>query len=176
MMAFDQLPMDKMEAWCQMPDAPKPDPEAKQIEEFQTKVREKFPKVTIEMGEPAAYVLVAALPYGPADKQHGIEPELTLLDKFDAGFAELLREARRVNGIVRKQWFIVTVWAKPEPKDDVRPFALGIGIATERGIARARALHSAEVRAQIFAESMFSTKVTQKPVPAAPAPASTTAS
>merc|ERR1711879_1108902 len=120
-------------------------------------VQQKFPKVTLEFPEPSAFVVVSAANLGTHDKSHGVEPELKVLDHFDAGFGELLQEARRVSGLVRKQWFVAIIWAKPEAKDDMKPFQLGVGLGTDRAMARARALHSAEQRAQILTESMLAT-------------------
>lgn len=167
--AFDQLPLEDLKAWCQMPDASvaKREVQPDDLERLtkQVQARNGCAKVTIELPEPTAFVLVAAMPWGPHEREHGADSELAILEKFDAGFAELLREARRVSGLVRKQWFIACVWAKPEPSVDKQPFTLGMGFATDLNIAKARAVYAAEVRANILTEAMFAKNTAQKPLP-----------
>lgn len=167
--AFDQLPLEDMKAWCQMPEASAAKREVvpEDLERLtkQVQARNGCAKVAIELPEPTAFVLVAAMPWGPHEREHGPDAELAILEKFDAGFAELLREARRVSGLVRKQWFIACVWAKPEPSTDKQPFVLGIGFATDRNLAKARAVYAAEVRASILTDSMFAKNPAQKPLP-----------
>lgn len=168
---LDALPVEDMKAWCQLPVAGGPPPGAKLegegtfLDKLTALVRRRCPKVTLEMPEPSAFVMVAALAFPNSEKNHGSDPELPVLDKFDAGFGELLREARRVSGLVRKQWFITVLWAKPETKEELRPFALGVGMATDRELSRVRAMHAAEVRAQILTEAMFKRAVPQKALP-----------
>merc|ERR1712139_697675 len=124
-------------------------------------VRGRLPRATVDLPEPTCFVLVTAFCWGPHEKAHGAEAELAMLEKFDSGFAELLREARRVMGLVRKQWFVAVVTVKPDVMDThLRPFDLGIGIATDAKVAKLRAVHAAEVRLQIMNDSMF-----QKHVP-----------
>merc|ERR1719253_2124521 len=122
-----------MKAWNQMPESKDklellPD----DLERLTKAVRAKCPRATVEMQEPTSFVLVGATPWGPHEKAHGAEAELAMLEKFDQGFAELLREARRVSGLVRKQWFSAVVTAKPDPTETNRPLTLGIGFATDR--------------------------------------------
>jgi hypothetical protein len=169
---LDLLPVADMKAWCQMPGKADPKPEGEpNLEKLTALVQKRCPQVTIELPEPTAYVLVASMAQSPFDsKTHGSDPDLTVLDRFDDGFSELLREARRVSGLVRKQWFIAVVIAKPEPKDDVKAFELGVGMATDRNVARHRALHAAEVRAEILTEAMFKKNVPLKSLPDAPGP------
>jgi len=152
--ALDHFQMDNMCSWCQMPskDA-KHDVGDGDVERLTSAVQRRCPKATVEMPEPAAFVLVAVVPWGPHDR-HQHDLALTILDKFDTGFAELLREARRVSGLVRKQWFFATVTAE---LDGSRPVVLGVGLATDRGVARARAVHAAEFRTTMLKESMFQT-------------------
>lgn len=168
---LDQLPIEDMKAWNQMPDNKDitlgADVNPENLERLTKAVRAKCPKATVELPEPTSFVLVAASPWGPHEKAHGAEAELAMLEKFDAGFAELLREARRVSGLVRKQWYVACVSAKPEAKDDVRPFDLGFGFATDRNLARVRAVHAAEVKAELLSDAMFNKNVPQKPIPTA---------
>merc|ERR1719343_1965923 len=88
--ALDQLPLDSPSAWCQMPEASvaKREVEPADLERLTSLVCQKFPKTTIQLPEPTAFVLVAAMPWGPNDKQEGVEVELATVEKFDAGFAE----------------------------------------------------------------------------------------
>merc|ERR1711957_758332 len=131
-----------MQAWNQLPDnKEKIEPSPDDLERLTKAVRGKCPRVTVEMLEPTSFVLVSAQSWGPHEKAHGAEAELAMLEKFDQGFAELLREARRVNGLVRKQWFVAEVMANPENKEGVRPISLGIGFATDRNLAKVRAVH-----------------------------------
>jgi len=167
--ALDQLPLEDMKGWCQMPQGgeKKRDVSQADIDKLTTLVRRRVPKTTIEVLDPTAFVLVGAAPWGPHG--HGAEPELAILDKFEDGFGELLREARRVSGMVRQQWFLAVVNAKPPQSDTKRPFTLGLGLATDAGLAKARALHAAEVRAQVLTDAMFAKSVPQKEIPASPA-------
>jgi len=178
--AIDQLPVERGEAWCLLPPSNFATfGEAADLEKVTAAVRQRFPKITLELPEPAVYLPVTAMPFSGTDRAHGLDPELGILDRFDTGFGETLKEARRVNGMVRKQWYIAVVWAKPDQADGTRPFMLGIGMATERSVSRVRALYAAEARAQILTEAMFSTKaVPQKQIPEKPlvaAPPSTPA-
>lgn len=176
--ALDQLPLDDMRAWCQMPDASdaKRAVEANDLQNLTTLVRRRCPKVvSVSLPEPAAFVLVAACPWGPHERAHGTDAELAVLERFDAGFAELLREARRVSGLVRKQWFVAVVWAYPEPNDNARPITLGIGLATDRDLAKARAVHAAEVRSHVVTEAMFAAPPAGPKVVGPPEPADTKA-
>merc|ERR1711988_308933 len=129
-----------MRAWNQMPDDRK-DLNPEDLERLTKAVRSHLPRATVDLPEPLSFVLVTAFSWGPHEKAHGAEAELAMLEKFDSGFAELLREARRVSGLVRKQWFVAIVTAKPEPQEDSKPFNLGFGFATDRNLARIRALH-----------------------------------
>lgn len=163
---FDVLPIEDMKAWCQMPETKKKlDLAPGDLENLTKNIRAKFPRVTVELPEPSAFVLVGAQSWGPHEKAHGAEAELAMLEKFDPGFAELLREARRVGGLVRKQWYVACVTAKPDAKDDLRPVNLGFGFATDLNLARVRAVHAAEVRTQILTDDMFKTNTPQKAVP-----------
>lgn len=165
---LDQLPVEDMKAWCQMPEnKDKVELLPDDVERLTKAVRGRCPRVTVELPEPSSFVLVAAQSWGPHEKAHGAEAELAMLEKFDSGFAELLREARRVQGLVRKQWFVSVVTAKPDPKEvDARPFSLGFGFATDRNLAKVRAVHAAEVRAQLLTDAMFNKNVPQKQPPA----------
>lgn len=162
--ALDQVPLEDMKAWSQMPDASnsKKEVDAADLERLTALVQKRVPKATVELPDPTAFVLVAAMPWGPNERAHGPDPELPLLDKFDPGFAELLKESRRVSGLVRKQWWVAIAWAKLESPEEKRPFSLGIGLAADRGLARVRAVHAAEVRAAILTESMFGKATPQK--------------
>jgi len=164
---FDQLPVEDMRSWSQLPEKQdKIDLAPEDMERLTKAVRFRCPRVTVEMSEPASFALTNAISWGPHEKTHGAEAELAMLEKFDQGFAELLREARRVQGLVRKQWYVAIVTAKPEPKDDMRPITLGFGFATDRNLARVRAVHAAEVRTQVLTDEMFKKDLPEKPVPA----------
>lgn len=171
---LDRMPTDKMDAWCQIPAEPteaadaggekKAEPDlAKLTEQMQKKVA----KVTIEMPESLPHVMVAAMSFGPNDGKHGADPELMVLDRFDAGFGELFKEARRVSGLVRKQWFVSTVWLKSESGGDgeAKTFPLGIGMATDNALAKKRALHSAEARTQNMSKRMINRAVQKAAAP-----------
>lgn len=164
---FDLLPMSDSRCWYQSPiGEEKRDVLPDDLERLVRSVRNTCPKATVEVPEPTSFVLVASQAWGPHDRKHGIDADLALLEKFDPGFAELMREARRVSGMVRKLWYHAVVWVKPEPgKDDQKPFAMGIGFATDRSLAKARALHAAEMRLPILTDAMFKKNVPEKPVP-----------
>lgn len=151
--SLESLPLEDMKAWCQIPDsaAAKQTIEPADIERLNALVQKRCPKVTVELPEPSALVLVTSMPWG----SNSGDADLSVLDRFDTGFSELMREAKRVNGLVRKQWFIAIVWAKPEPRDDAKSLKLGMGFATDANIAKARAVHAAEIRAQVLTEAMF---------------------
>jgi len=160
---LDTLPIEDMRAWYQLPEnKDKLDVAPDEVEKLTKAVRARCPRVTVELPEPTSFVLVGAQSWGPHEKAHGAEAELAMLEKFDQGFAELLREARRVSGLVRKQWFVAVVMAKPEAKDDVRPIPLGYGFATDRNLARVRAVHAASVRTEILSDAMFNKNPPQK--------------
>lgn len=163
---LDALPIEDMRAWGQLPDSKdKTEPLPEDVERLTKAVRSRCPRVTVEMPEPISFVLVSASSWGPHEKAHGAEAELAMLEKFDSGFAELLREARRVSGLVRKQWFSAVVTAKPDPTETNRPLTLGIGFATDRNLAKVRAIHAAEVKTQLLTDAMFNKDVPEKPVP-----------
>lgn len=88
-----------------------------------------------------------------------------MLDRFDAGFGELFKEARRVSGLVRKQWFVSTIWAKSDAGGDgeAKRFPLGIGLATDNALARKRAFQSAESRTQILSKRMLNKAMQKTP-------------
>merc|ERR1712076_256976 len=73
---LDQLPLERgMGAWCQLPpNLEKRDLMPDDLERVTKAVRTICPNATVEVPEPTSFVLV--------------------LEKFDPGFAELLREAR----------------------------------------------------------------------------------
>mmetsp|Transcript_71341 Transcript_71341/g.113058 ORF Transcript_71341/g.113058 Transcript_71341/m.113058 type:complete len:473 (-) Transcript_71341:165-1583(-) len=170
MRCLDQLPIKDICAWYHLPPAgEKRDMLPDDLERVTKAVRARYAKATVEVPEPTAFVLVEAVSPGPHEKAHGADADLALLENFDPGFAELLREARRVNGLVRKQWYQSILWVKPEPgKDNQRPFPLGIGFATDRNLARARAVYSAEMRLPILSDAMFDKNVKEKQVPKKP--------
>jgi len=170
MRCLDQLPLQDICAWYQLPLVDeKRDIMPNDLDRLTKSVRAKYPKATVEVPEPTSFVLVAAMSYGPHEKAHGADADLALLEKFDPGFAELMREARRVSGLVRKQWYHAILWVKPEAgKDHQRPFPLGIGFATDRNLARARAVYSAETRLPILSDAMFDKNVREKQVPRRP--------
>jgi len=153
--ALDQLPLDDLRSWFQLPERSdsKKEVDPKDLEQLTTLVSKRCPRVTVELPEPTSFVLVAAMPWGP-ERSHVSDPELAVLERFDAGFAELFKEAKRVSGLVRKQWFLAVVRAR-EVNEDGRSLTLGIGLATDKNFAKARAVHSAAIRAQIITESMF---------------------
>lgn len=155
---LDQLQTDDGKSWYQLP-APadaKKDVETADIEELGKVVKRRMPQIVVEMKEPEAFVLAASSPFGQNEKGQGTDAELDVLEKLDTGFGELLAEARRVSGLVRKQWWLATVVAKPsEMKDDSRPFTLGVGLATDKGIAKARAVHASGKRASVLTDKMF---------------------
>merc|ERR1719221_532184 len=135
--ALDPLPLEDMRAWCQMPEASqaKREVDAADLEQLTALVARKCPKVSLELPEPTTCVLVASIPWGPHERAHGQDPDLAVLEKFDAGFAELLKEARRVSGLVRKQWYLAVVWARVQSNGDASRFALGTGLATDRHLS-----------------------------------------
>eukprot|EP00929_Paragymnodinium_shiwhaense_P021395 TRINITY_DN13964_c0_g1_i1.p1 TRINITY_DN13964_c0_g1~~TRINITY_DN13964_c0_g1_i1.p1 ORF type:complete len:498 (-),score=97.79 TRINITY_DN13964_c0_g1_i1:103-1596(-) len=161
-LSINQLPLEEgMKAWCQLPPADYKAPEDG-LEKLTEAAQEKVPGVTLEIGEQQAFVVVTASAFA---EKTGSELELPILDKFDAGFGDLLKEARRVSGLVRKQWFISIIWAKPELADDVRPFPLGMGLAADKAVARQRAIFSAETRVAILKDSWFKKDVPEKKLP-----------
>lgn len=168
---IDQLPLQDLSAWYQLPPPgnEKGDIVPDDLERLTKAVRSRYSKATVEVPEPMSFVLVESLASGPHQKAHGADADLSLLERYDPGFAELLREARRVSGLVRKQWYHAILWVKPEPgKDNQRPFPLGIGFATDRNLARARAVYSAETRLPILTDAMFEKTVREKQVPKKP--------
>lgn len=169
--ALDQLPLDDLRSWFQLPERSntKHDVDPKDLEQLTTLVSKRCPRVTVELPEPTSFVLVAAMPWGP-ERSHVSDPELAVLERFDTGFAELFKEAKRVSGLVRKQWFLAVVRAR-EVNEDGRSLTLGIGLATDKNFAKARAVHSAAIRAQIITESMFTRARPAEPAGAEAAPA-----
>merc|ERR1740123_2237065 len=153
--ALDQVPLDDMRSWFQLPERSdtKQEVDPKDLEQLTTLVSKRCPRVTVELPEPTSFVLVAAMPWGP-ERSHVSDPELAVLERFDTGFAELFKEAKRVSGLVRKQWFLAVVRAR-DVSEDGRSLTLGIGLATDKNFAKARAVHSAAIRAEIITESMF---------------------
>lgn len=154
---FDLLPSEDFKAWCQVPDpsTAKKEVDPADLEKLTATVKAKLPKSRIDLPEPLAAVLVASIPWSAEQKWHGPDPELALLDRFEPGFAELMREARRVSGLVRKQWYLAVVWLRQDPQENTRPFPLGVGFATEKAVAKARALYAAEIRQEILTEEIF---------------------
>lgn len=153
--SLDPLSVSDMKAWHKLPAEMKEGDGSDLLANLTTQVQGKFPKVSLDVPEPVAFVMVLATAFGPHESKQGTDPELTVLDKFEPGFGELWKEAKRVSGLVRKQWFMATVTARPEPGDKAKNVTLGIGMATDRNVARMRAIQSAEVRLQIITESMF---------------------
>lgn len=155
---LDQLQIDDAKSWYQLP-APgdaKKDVETGDLDELTKVVKRRMPQIVVELKEPESFVLAASQPFGPNEKAQGADGELDVLDRFDTGFGELLVEARRVSGLVRKQWWVATVVAKPaEMKEDSRPFTLGVGLATDKGIAKARAVFASGKRASVLTDKMF---------------------
>jgi len=155
---LDQLPFEDMKAWCQMPRASTAtrQVEAADLEKLGRAVADRVPKATVEAPEPMPCVLVTVSPWGPAEgRQAYDDPDLAILDRFETGFGEAFKEARRVSGLVRKQWFLSLIHAKQDTAAGLKPFCLGVGFATDRDVAKARALHAAEVRVQVLTEAMF---------------------
>lgn len=175
LISFEHLRTEDGQHWCRIPDAgaslPSAEAEAKGLERLQDMVRRRFPKVSLELPEPSSLVVLAAQLWGAGDGTQAapgpagpasLEPELLALDRFEPGFAELLREARRVNGLVRKLWFLAMVMAKPDSGSDAQAFALGVGFATDRQVARTRALYAAEQRVPALSQAVFSKSAAQK--------------
>lgn len=166
---LDRMPTDKLEAWCQIPAEPtesaekdgggdkKAEPDLAKLTEA---VQKKVQKCTVDLPESLPNVMVAAMSFGPNDGKHGADAELMVMDRFDAGFGELFKEARRVSGLVRKQWFVSTVWMKSEQSDGIK-FPLGIGMATDNLLAKKRAVLCAETRLQFMSKRMLN-KALQK--------------
>jgi len=145
---LDRLPLERASAWCQFDagSAAKQEVEQADVDRLTSLVQKKLPNVSVQIPEPTAFVLVSSMPWGPNEKQDGADVDLAVLEIFDTGFAELLQEARRVHGLVRKQ----------EPaSDNTQPFALGVGLAADSNLAKARAVHAAEIRSEILTEAMF---------------------
>lgn len=179
--ALDVLPMSDAKAWSQMPiakDAKKDvettdseqnplkqkiaevEKEKQDLERIQNLVGKRFPKASVEMGMPTATCLVGAAPWAPSNDPQLPDPELAVLDRFEPGFADLFREARRCNGLVRKQWYLASVWVKTPSVSNNIPFALGWGFSTDWNVAKVRAVHAAEIRVPILTEAML-TKATK---------------
>lgn len=169
--SMEKLPLEQPAAWCQFSSSSaKQDVEPADVERLTAAVRAKVPNATVSVPEPTAFVLVSSAPWGPNEKVDGIDADLAMLEQFDTGYAELLAESRRVNGLVRKQWFISLVLVKQEASDTAQPLALGVGLASDSSLAKARAVHAAEVRSQVLTEAMFPKAAT--PAPKAEAKAS----
>jgi len=177
---LDLLQMEDKKSWCQMPPAKdaKREVEPGDLERLTKIVKGRVAKATVEISEPSTVVLVASMPFGPHERSNAKDPDIAILERLDPGYGELFREARRVSGLVRKQWYLSVVWAKTEAPSELRPFPLGVGFATDRNLSKARAVYSAEVRAQVFKESMLTkmpggTKSGTLPLPLGIVPAPT---
>lgn len=161
---LDQLQFEEAKSWYQLPSVgdAKKDVETADLDELAKVVKRRMPHIVVEIKEPESFVLAASSPFGPNEK--GVDAELDILEKLDTGFGELLAEAKRVSGLVRKQWWVATVVAKPtEMKDDSRAFTLGVGVATDKGIAKARAVFASGKRASVLTDKMFVKEKETKP-------------
>lgn len=164
-LAFGFLDVSDSKAWNQLPDpsTAKRQLDPGDVEKLAALVREQCPKVSVELPEPMACVVVGTAGFPAIERPHANPPEadLTVLDRYDDGVGELMQEARRVNGIVSKQWFLAAVQVRKEGA--IAPFVLGHGLATDRESARARAVHAAEVRAGLLTEALLSRLLGEKP-------------
>jgi len=170
---LDAFPLDDPKAWFQMPEAAaaKDKIEAADLERLGELVQSKVSGTTVVLPEPFACVLVCGVPINN-DGAHSGEPEVDIIDRFDPGFGEYFREARRVSGLVRKQWFIATVTLRAEGGEHT--LSLGMGLATDPMAAKVRAFHAAEQRAQLLTEAIVVKTTGVKDD--APAPSETAAS
>jgi len=150
---LDAFPLDDPKAWFQLPDASstKKEVDAADLERLGELVQSRVSGTTVELPEPYACVLVCGVPINN-DGAHSGEPENQIIDRFEPGFGEYFREARRVSGLVRKQWFFATVTLRAEGGE--RPLSLGMGLATDPMLAKVRAFHAAEQRAHLLTEAI----------------------
>lgn len=156
------LPLDDSRAWCRLmaTSADGHSTEAvKDLAQLTNLAKKRVPKVTLDLVEPGAYVPTS---WQSLTTEKGVEPE-ALLERFDVGCGELMREARRVGGIVRQQWFVSLVIARPGPGEGVKPFTLGAGLATDAALARTRALYAAEHRVALLTTALFAANGEEEP-------------
>lgn len=163
-MALEYLKTDGDQFWCRIPSS-LPEADEQALEKMQEVVRKKFPKMTLELPDPPPCIVVGAEQWTLPDDRPNVMPptglagipgqELNIVDQFDEGFAEQFREAKRVDGMVRKLWYVATVTAKPNT-DEQQSFLLGVGIAADLQVAKARALYSSSLRIPALTEAVFS--------------------
>jgi hypothetical protein len=153
----------KANSWCYTPASePKAELDLAKLTELAHK---KVEKSTLTITEPLPHVLVSAMSFGPNDGKHGADPELMVLDRFDAGFGELFKEARRVSGLVRKQWFVSVITMKNDGDSEGKGFPIGIGMATDSALAKKRAMQSAESRLNALNKRILTNALKKGPVP-----------
>lgn len=128
---------------------------AKDLKQIEQSLWKRFGKVlgtnevSLQLVEPTAVVLTSWQSLSPEK-----EPE-DILERFAPGCGELLREAKRVSGIVRQQWFLSLVNFRSEK--GLRSFTLGAGLATDATTARSRALVAADLRVSVIPQAVFRT-------------------
>jgi len=151
MMQCESLQLDDPKAWCHIPSpGNKTQATPDDLDRIRTAVDSRCARMVVEFPEPMACVVVATCAF--SDRPSNAEPDLGLLERLDPGFVEQFREARRVSGLVKKQWYLATVNVRREGSSNT--FALGVGLGTDRESSRARAIHAAEVRAALFTEAV----------------------
>lgn len=173
----EQLTQGKSEgdlrAWYQVPavdEILEPEAEAKAVEKLKSTVESRLeatagkdsgaaPVVEVEFQEPQGCVICSLADYG-GQEDSTKEPDISVLDFFEPDSADLFKEAKRLGGLVRLRWYLAVVKASrkassPAQEGLYRPLPLGMGLATDQKIAKARALRAAEVRAEVLTEAMF---------------------
>jgi len=173
----EQLTQGKSEgdlrAWYQVPavdEILEPEAEAKAVEKLKSTVEgrleatkgkdsEAAPVVEVAFQEPQSCVICGLADYG-GQEDSTKDPDISVLDFFEPDSADLFKEAKRLGGLVRLRWYLAVVKASRKTGDAAqdalyRPLPLGMGLATDQKIAKARALRAAEVRAEVLTEAMF---------------------
>merc|ERR1712113_1339527 len=155
--AIERLPLSDAQAWSQLPDgnSAKREVDPSDFARISELVSKRFPKASVEMGLPTSSCMVSVAPWTASTESASQDSELAALDKFEPGFADLFREARRVNGLVRKQWYLACVWVKAPELANSIPFPLGWGFSTDWNLSKVRAVHAAEIRVPILTEAML---------------------
>jgi len=172
-----------LRAWCQVPtvDASLAEPAAvsKTLEKLKETVKRRLsstgkagakpPIIDLDFAEPISFVLTKSAAFNGNDETTA-QADLTALDFFEPEAGAALLEAQRINGLLRQKWYLATVKATRKGGDEkegekkkgdgkgeplFRVLPLGVGLATDVAVAKARALRSAEIRAEVVSEAMF---------------------
>lgn len=155
---LEALKVEEARSWCTVDVAGK-EVTARDVEELSQHVQQRFPGFTCHMSEPSSMVITSCGASSPHATTHGPHPELGVLDEFEPGFGELLSEAIRVEGLVRKQWYIALLRVTPRPSPKMHSITLGMGVATDKPLAKARALRSAWRRVEVLDEQWFQSTI-----------------